>query len=213
MGADLGRSARKHGDILGAARSVFLDKGYGAASMDEVAARAAVSKQTVYKHFTDKRRLFTEVITADIEAAAAVTHDAVAGLGASDDVEADLRAFARQHVVDVTRHHLVQLRRIVVAEADRFPDLARTWFERGPDRAHATLAAQFRALADRGLLRVDDPLLAAQHFNWLILSIPLNDALFLRRAEAFGPATLERYADEGVRVFLAAYGAGAVPER
>jgi TetR/AcrR family transcriptional repressor of mexJK operon len=190
-----------------AARTLFLRNGYGGTSMDEVAALAAVSKQTVYKHFVDKERLFTAIITGDITATEALTEAMIAALSNTDDLEAELRQFARGHITAVTQPHLIQLRRIIIAEADRFPGLARTWWANGPERAHATLADQFRALAQRGLLHVDDPLLAAQHFNWLILSIPLNKAMFHGSDAAFTPAELEHFADEGVRVFLAAYGA------
>jgi TetR/AcrR family transcriptional repressor of mexJK operon len=204
--AESGRSARKHRAIMEAARTVFLRKGYDGASMDEVAALAAVSKQTVYKHFADKKRLFTAIITGDISAAETLTHAMVAALADSEDIEKDLRHFARRHITDVTQPHLIRLRRIIIAEAERFPELARTWYANGPERAHATLADQFQALARRGLLRADDPLLAAQHFNWLILSIPLNKAMFHGMDAEFTPSELERYADEAVRVFLAAYG-------
>jgi TetR/AcrR family transcriptional repressor of mexJK operon len=204
--ADEGRSARKHRAITDAARTVFLRKGYGGASMDEVAALAAVSKQTVYKHFADKQRLFTAIITGDIDATESLTHTMVAALSESEDVERDLRAFARRHVAEVTQPHLIRLRRIIIAEAERFPELARTWYANGPERAHATLAEQFGALERRGLLRLDDPLLAAQHFNWLVLSIPLNKAMFDGGDTEFAPGELDRCADEGVRVFLAAYG-------
>ena len=51
---DEGRSARKRRAILEAATTRFLRNGYRGTSMDEIAARAAVSKQTVYKHFADK---------------------------------------------------------------------------------------------------------------------------------------------------------------
>jgi TetR/AcrR family transcriptional regulator, mexJK operon transcriptional repressor len=189
-----------------AARSVFLSKGYDGASMDDVAALAAVSKQTVYKHFADKKRLFTAIITGDISAAESLTHEMLTALAGSNDIETHLRQFARQHLTDVMQPHLIQLRRIIIAEAERFPDLARTWYASGPERAHATVADQFRTLARRGLLRVEDPLLAAQHFNWLILSIPLNKAMFHGSDTRLTPSELERYADEGVRVFLAAYG-------
>ena len=201
-----GRSARKRQSIIDAAHTVFLSKGYGGASMDEVAALAAVSKQTVYKHFADKKRLFTSVITGAISATEALTHDMVATLRDTEDLERDLRRFARGHITEVTQPHLIQLRRVIIAEAERFPELARIWYANGPERAHATLADQFQGLAKRGLLRVDDPLLAAQHFNWLILSIPLNQAMFNVSDAEFTPAELKRYADEGVRVFLAAYG-------
>ncbi len=190
---------------MDAAQAVFLRKGYDGATMDEVAALAAVSKQTVYKHFADKRRLFTAIITGEISATETLTHRTVAALSDSDDLGKDLRQFAREHISDVTQPHLIALRRIVIAEAEQFPELARAWYASGPERAHATLADQFRVLARRGLLRVDDPLLAAQHFNWLILAIPLNEAMFLGDDSGFTPEKLERYADEGVRVFLAAY--------
>ncbi|MGH9118030.1 MAG: TetR/AcrR family transcriptional regulator [Acidimicrobiales bacterium] len=201
-----GRSASKHRSILEAAQTVFLRKGYGGATMDEVAALAAVSKQTVYKHFADKQRLFTAVITGEIGAAEALTHEMVEALAASDDIENDLRRFGREHIADVVQPHLIRLRRIVIAEAERFPELARAWYANGPERGHATLARQFQELDRRGLLRVDDPLLAAEHFSWLILAIPLNRAMFHGRDTELTPNELERYADEGVRVFLAAYG-------
>jgi AcrR family transcriptional regulator len=203
--APTGRSAAKRRSILDAARAVFLREGYAGATMDQVAAHAAVSKQTVYKHFADKRRLFTAVVDDQIDATEALTHTMVAALGDTEDLAADLRAFARRHVAEVTEPHLLRLRRIVIAEADRFPDLARAWYARGPERGHATLAEQFRALADRGLLRVDDPLLAAQHFNWLVLSIPLNEAMFRGSDTRFTARALHRYADEAVRIFLAAH--------
>jgi TetR/AcrR family transcriptional regulator, mexJK operon transcriptional repressor len=53
---------------------------------------------------------------------------------------------------------------------------------------------------------VADPLLAAQNLNYLILSVPLNDAMFTARDTPYPRRRLQRYADEAVRVFLAAYG-------
>ncbi|TQM39162.1 TetR/AcrR family transcriptional regulator [Pseudonocardia cypriaca] len=203
---ELGRSARKRQAILDAARALFLANGYGGTSMDDVAARAAVSKQTVYKHFADKERLFTAIITGDIQETEGLTQSLVDALPQTQDLERDLREFARRHVADVMQPRLVRMRRILIGEADRFPELAAAWYARGPERAHATFAAWFTRLAERGLLHVPDPLLAAEHFNWLILSIPLNRAMFYDVEEP--PDRLEYYADEAVRVFLAAY---AVP--
>jgi TetR/AcrR family transcriptional repressor of mexJK operon len=100
---------------------------------------------------------------------------------------------------------VLQLRRLVIAEADRFPELARGYYQRAPARALDTLASAFGQLADRGLLHLDDPGLAAGHFAYLILSIPQDQAMFAV-AEQFGATELDRFADAGVRVFLAAYG-------
>jgi len=60
------RSARKRRAIVEAATTVFLRNGYLGTSMDEIAALAGVSKQTVYKHFTDKERLFSQIVTATV---------------------------------------------------------------------------------------------------------------------------------------------------
>lgn len=206
-----GRSARKHGAIMEAAREVFLREGFDRASMDEVAAIAAVSKQTVYKHFVDKTQLFGVVVSGDTGTTYSRTQAMVAELHASNDLERDLRRFAREHINDITQPRLIQLRRVVIAEAERFPDLARAYYANGPGRFHAALAEQLDALAKRGLLRVEDPQLAAQHLNWLILSVPINQAMFLGSEARPAPAELERYADEAVRVFLAAYGPVEIP--
>jgi AcrR family transcriptional regulator len=105
----------------------------------------------------------------------------------------------------VMRPRILQLRRLVIGEAGRFPELGRTFYEQGPGRTIAALATVFERLADRGVLRPDDPLLAAAHFNWLVMSIPLNRAMLLGEDEPPASAELDEYADAGVRVFLAAH--------
>ncbi len=201
------RSARKRQAILGAARELFLQHGYLGTSMDDVAATAQVSKQTVYKHFGDKRRMFVELLTGDMGEADSSVAALAAAVPVSEDLRTDLQAFARAYLAAIMQPHLVRLRRLVIGEAERFPELAAAWYAAGPEQAYATFARWFDTLDRRGLLRVDDPVVAAQHFNWLILAVPLNEAM-ARPIDGTGStgADLHRYADEGVRAFLAAYG-------
>jgi TetR/AcrR family transcriptional repressor of mexJK operon len=201
-----GRSPRKRRAILEAATEVFLRNGYLGTSMDEVAAAASVSKQTIYKHFGDKERLFTELVMRSVDEASDPVHNVVLGLDETGDVESDLRTVARQLLARVVQPELMRLRRLVISEAGRFPELGRTFYERGPGRTIAALADVFEHLASRGVLRLDDPMLAAAHFNWLVMSIPLNRAMFFGDDEIPGPAELERYADAGVQTFLTAFG-------
>jgi AcrR family transcriptional regulator len=79
------------------------------------------------------------------------------------------------------------------------------FYERGAGRTVDALATLFQRLASRGVLEPGDPRLAAAHFNWLVMSIPLNQALLLGDDEPATPAELDSYADAGVHAFLAAY--------
>jgi TetR/AcrR family transcriptional regulator, mexJK operon transcriptional repressor len=200
------RSVRKHNAILDAATTVFLRNGYLGTSMDEIAALARVSKQTVYKHFADKDSLFSEIVIAAVDAAADPVLADASALADSDDLEADLRAFARGQLEQVTQRRLLQLRRLVIGEANRFPELGRAFFERGGGRSAVALASAFARLAERGLLRADDPELAAAHFNLLVIGTPVNRAMLLGDEAIPSAAELDRYAEGGVQAFLAAYG-------
>ena len=173
--------------------------------MDEIAALARVSKQTVCKAFSDKESLFSEIVISAVEEAGDPVYAEVLKLEDTGDIEADLRRLARQLVRRVMQPRILQLRRLVIGEARRFPELGRTFYEQGPGRTIAALAAVFERLAARGALKLDNPLLAAAHFNWLVMSIPLNQAMFLGEDEPPANAELNRYADAGVRAFLAAY--------
>lgn len=198
------RSARKHQAILEAATTVFLNKGYAGTSMDDIARLAAVSKQTVYKHFADKEKLFSEIILATTDRIDGMI-DVVTDVPAdADGLEENLTRLARRFLTALTQPRVLQLRRLIIANADTFPELGASWYEQGFERILATLADTFRRLADQGLLRVDDPLLAADHFAGLLLWIPVNKAMFHGGAR-HTEADLERWATGGTRAFLAAY--------
>ncbi|WP_262285768.1 TetR/AcrR family transcriptional regulator [Micromonospora sp. MA102] len=199
------RTARKRQAILDVASTLFLRDGYLATSMDQIAAAAAVSKQTVYKQFTDKQSLFREIVTGTVELVSDPVARQVASLPDSSDLEADLQKLARALVSQVSQPRVIQLRRLVIGEAGRFPELGRLFYQRGPGRTIDALAAAFESLAARNQLRLDDPQLAAEHFNWLVMSIPLNRMMLCGDTERPDPAALDRYADAGAQAFLASY--------
>lgn len=200
-----GRSARKRRSIMEAAATLFLRNGYQGTSMDEIAALAAVSKQTVYKNFADKERLFHDIIMG----VAGTVEDFLRSVGDTlrdtEDLETDLHTLGRQYIQVVMRPQVLQMRRLLIGESARFPELARAYYEKAPERVLTALAPELKRLHDRGLLTVADPDLAARHFAFLILGTPLDKAMFVGDDTGFTVEDLDRMADDGVRVFLAAY--------
>ena len=199
------RSDRKRKALLLAATEIFLDKGYDCTSMDDVAAKAAVSKPTVYKYFSDKERLFAEIVratTGEIDDLVRLVIETIVG---RTSVESDLIVLARHFITALMQPRILRLRRLVIANADRFPDVGRSWYEQGFERVLATLAISFQGLADRKLLHVDDPLLAANHFVGLLLWIPVNKAMFTGDHDS-SPEDLERSTVAAVHAFLRGYG-------
>ncbi|MES2246756.1 MAG: TetR/AcrR family transcriptional regulator [Pseudomonadota bacterium] len=198
------RSDRKRRLILEAASTVFLDRGYNGTTMDEVATLAGVSKPTLYRHFTDKERLYAAIIQLTADDVDKVIQLVAGSLADASHPREALQGLARKLVTALMQPELLRLRRLVIANAERFPEVARAWFAQGFERVLATLAASFERYAQRGLLKVDDPLLAANHFTGLLLWIPLNRAMFTGD-HASDPAELERYANAAVDAFLSGY--------
>ncbi|PZM17210.1 TetR/AcrR family transcriptional regulator [Rhizobium tubonense] len=200
------RSARKDREIIKAATAAFVSKGYDGTSMEEIATNAAVSKQTVYKHFTDKETLFTEVVRST----AVRTNDVIELVATllSEDcfMKGGLHQLARRLVTMLLDEELLKLRRLIIANADRMPQLGRDWYEKGFERMLATMASCFQKLAARDLLEVPDPYLAASHFFGMLLWIPMNEAMFTGNSNPRSKTELERHADASVEAFLVAYG-------
>jgi len=207
---ETGNSDKKRKAILEAATSVFLKSGYLGSSMDEIAMLAQVSKQTVYKQFSSKESLFVEIVTSMTDTASATVHNDVPELKDSGEIADYLQLYAFRQLSVVLTPPLMQLRRLVIGEVSRFPELARVLYERGPQRAIASIAKVIEHLAARDLLACDDPMTAASHFNWLVMSEPLNRAMLLGDKAIPKQAVLRRHAAECVRVFLAAYGVKSI---
>jgi TetR/AcrR family transcriptional regulator, mexJK operon transcriptional repressor len=203
-----GRTARKRRAILSAATEVFLQHGYLGASMDQVAAKAAVSKQTVYKQFEDKQHLFTEIVlgtTNQVVDGFAKTY--VDTLEQATDIRQAFREVARRFLDTLLQPDVLRLRRLVVAEADRFPEISATWYEGAFHQSIVLLGESLARLADRGLLRpLTDPTLTAFQFAGLVMYKPMNQAMFAGTDAQLDPAELERIADQAADVFVAAYG-------
>jgi AcrR family transcriptional regulator len=195
------RQSVKHDIILSAATEAFLEAGYDRASMDEIAAKAGVSKATVYSHFGNKEALFAAIIRELCERL--VTPLEVAE---SDRLspEATLTSFARSYVALLLDPASLALHRLLVAEAMRDPEMAGASYRGGGAQALRSLADYLARETARGTLAVAEPALAAEQLFGM-----LNGHLQVRallQIEAKPPEEkLERFIAHAVAAFLRAY--------
>lgn len=148
--------------ILEAASALFTERGYGV-SIDEIAAAAGVSKQTIYARYASKQDLLNAVVHRTAE-------DLVSPLsiGASSPEQA-LMKFGERFIEVVFSPAKVAMQRLIIAEAAQFPDLARAYYESGPQFVRGKLAAYIERAASSGKLEVNDAALAASQFLGLII--------------------------------------------
>jgi TetR/AcrR family transcriptional repressor of mexJK operon len=207
-------SLRKRSAILEAAEQVFLRDGYLGANMDELTALSGVSKQTVYAHFGSKEGLFVELVESMTRGAGDDVHtDALPDPSSRDDLRTALTDYAVRQLTAVMSPRILRLRRLVIGEESRFPELARVLWENGPARAVEALAEHVARLTDLGWLATADPHAAATYLNWLVMGEPVNRAMLLGD-EALPDATATReHCGEAVRIFLAAYAVPGQPLR
>lgn len=195
-GPETGRGRDRRRAILEAARRLFLDRGYAGTSMEAIAAAAGVSKATLYSHFTGKEALFGAIVEERCRNLLAPLEAAANGDAAITD---RLRRFAARFTELVTEPEAVALYRLVLAEAPRFPELARTFHACGPERAMARLAEVLAATEGREIVAGDPRAAAELFFTLLVGPWHTRVLLGLERPDA---ATLAQRAEQAVRRFL-----------
>lgn len=198
------KRGRKFDAVLAGARDVFLRDGFEGASVDDIARAAQVSKATLYNYFPDKRLLFLEVARGEISS---VADNAMEAIDRTKPPAHVLAAAARTIIAFNTSPMGLGLYRLCVAEAERFPDMARDFYEAGPVVARTALLEYFDEAIARGELRITDKPLAADQFLELCRT-DVQLQLLLGVCEAPDPARIDRIVSGAVALFLARYGSG-----
>jgi TetR/AcrR family transcriptional regulator of autoinduction and epiphytic fitness len=197
-------SGRKRQAIVDAAAAEFLREGYSASSMDEIARRASVSKPTIYSHFGNKERLFLAVIGGALTRVYAGVDPKSVKLAQAPDLRSALIEFMEVWSRRVLREDFASLRRLVIAEVGRFPQLGRFWYRITHVMMDNHLVEAFAELHERGVLDVPDPNRAMRQLIGLTLSGPQLLQTFMPDFE-IDDAELEATIADGVDVFLARY--------
>ncbi|EKF73739.1 TetR family transcriptional regulator [Alcanivorax hongdengensis A-11-3] len=192
----------KRAAILEAAKSLFLVHGFAGTGMDAVAADAGVSKLTVYNHFRDKETLFTAAVSAKCENMMALPSIT---LDSSESLKSVLQQIGEAFLAMINSDEAVNLHRLMANQAHLDTEMARLFFEAGPQR---TLDEMERLLVDarqRGLLRMDDTAIAAEQFFSLLQGCRHMKVLIGCDAPHNADETTE-HVGHTVKMFLAAYG-------
>jgi len=192
---------RKREAILEAARRQFLARGYDA-SLEAVALDARVSRQTIYNLYGGKDELFVAVLANRAEQLT----QPLAGASEAVSPRAVLTELGRRFGEAFLSVESVQFQRAVLACAQRFPRLARSFYEAGPGKTLARLAAYVAAETRRGRLAAADPELAAEQFLGMLKG-NLHTRLIFCEDLRIAPAEMERRVQGCVEAFLKAHGA------
>lgn len=198
IGPQSARGKARLARMLAAATELFLRDGYEQTSIDAILVQSGGSKATLYAYFPTKEDLFRAVIDG------ALVASAQPDLDTHRDVRSMLIQFAvdRLHVIFSARHRAVL--RLIIAERERFPDLARLYFERGPQRSHKLLVEYLETLKRADVIEVDDADEAAEFFVGMLLHRWYKELLLLNAPTPSDDA-LQRRAEHVAGRFLEAF--------
>ena len=201
-----GEDPSKREQILDGAWRMFKQKGFDAASMNDITREAGVSKGTIYVYFANKEELFAALIDRHRSEFADSMRDILAG---TEEVRDGLRQFGTAFANRLVCTDMIPAMRSLLGVIDRMPKLSRRFFSSAPNNIRIVLEEFIRHHIENGSLQVDDVELAARQFIELSTGTFFKYRLF---GELEGPVPdeeLERVISSAIRVFMAAYGTKA----
>lgn len=174
------KNETKRQQILDAATELFIENSYVETSMDNIAKRANVSKQTVYSHFGKKEELFSAAIERKC-----IAYDLSKNMfKEGDDLEEFLLALGWQFFELISSKEAMAVHKICAYESDSYPELSELFYKAGPEPLIIQMTEQMECFVKLGLLNIENPRAAALHFlcimrgeAWLRLEFNLKKQL------------------------------------
>ncbi|MGH6650191.1 MAG: TetR/AcrR family transcriptional regulator [Sphingopyxis sp.] len=195
-------TAARRKAFVDAARALFLANGYSGTTMSSIAAKVGGSKTTLWTYFPSKEDLFAAVVDEIVGEYGTALH---VDLPVDQPVVEVLTRFGNVLMAALVTTPLLSLFRLVVGEAERFPHLAETFYDRGPRRGKARAAIWVAAKMARGELRQGDPMQVVRHFAGLCQSGLYQHAV-LGLPEGRETHRLAAEVDAAVETFYRAWG-------
>jgi AcrR family transcriptional regulator len=187
-----------------AARKCFINKGFGATRIEDVAKGAGVSKGTVYLYFDSKEALFEAVMRANVSP---VVDSVIASVEADPSTPAvdQLTLVARTMYRELVGTERRKLMHLVIAEGIRFPHLAEFYFKETIDKGQALLRAVIRRGEERGELTAN----GLDRHPEILMAPTVVAGIFAMVFNAYTPEDLEDYIETHLRAGIKALEAGS----
>lgn len=185
--------------FLDAARDVFLEQGYESASMSEIVRRAGGSLATLYAQFGDKEGIFLAMLERRMME---VTDALEVELQAHTPVEAGLQRIGEQFAGKLVQPQSLELYRLIVGLAKKFPDLARTFTKLGPNKVRVAIAAYLKDRADAGEIPQSDDFEVLGSLFLDMVRSPLQTRALLDQSIRPTEAEVRASVERAVHIFL-----------
>jgi AcrR family transcriptional regulator len=195
---EAGRAELRRAAFLKAARDVFLEYGYEAANMAEIVKRAGGSLSTLYAQFGGKKGLFEAMIDARVTD---LTEQMHIELAAHAPLREGLRRIGEAFLFRQIEAEALDVFRLMVAQAKKFPELAESWGKRAPEAVRRALAEYLVDRAKAGEIKISNPEMAAAVFFDLVRARIQFRALLIPSYQP-SEAEVRETVDRAVRVFL-----------
>ena len=195
------RTERVTNRLLDAASKFFMERGFEATSMGEIARYARASKETFYRHFPGKEDLFRAVV---IRGARMVAGELSAVLLTHETPEKALAAFGELFLDRILSTDSISFQRMMMMERERFPELVQSLRADGRERVRASLARYLDEQVARGRLRKMDPAVGARQFLDLVAAEMIFAATRCGLPKP-SKAQIRQRVKEGIDCFLHGY--------
>jgi AcrR family transcriptional regulator len=201
------RKDARPAELLDAALSEFFEKGFAAARLEDIAARAGVSKGTVYLYFDGKEDMFEALVRAIPQA----NVEQLQAVAADTSISADVMLTRVLRAVSgfLGDERMMKFPRLIIGEAGRFPKHAETYKREVITRGIGVLSAIIERGIAEGVFRAVDPKSAAYAAMAPILFVALWRTTFERFDEA--PLDAPQFLDQHIETFMRGIKRGAEP--
>jgi AcrR family transcriptional regulator len=198
-------TAARRKEVVQQAARLFLDRGYEQVTIDDIVARIGGSKRTLYSRFGGKAGLFETVIR---EYCADVKGDLERGVDTRQPLDEQLSRIGKNFLTSILDPKILELHRLMVSIGRNFPEVARMFFQAGPQTAYDIVAAWIRRQQANGAIAPGDPVQLAALFLDM-----LTGQHQLARLVSAGAWSTPRTVSATVRAATTLFLQGAAPPR